>query len=141
MKIILLVMIGVAGGVIGGMGMGGGTLLIPLLTLCAKTEQHIAQAANLLAFIPMSAAALIIHAKNKLLSGKYFFWVALPAVAASVPASLLGAAVGGRSLSRYFGIFLVSLGCYQLIALSVKKYAAQKAAKKKAIPLYKSVYK
>lgn len=141
MRSIILAAIGIAGGVIGGMGMGGGTLLIPLLTLCAKTEQHIAQAANLLAFIPMSAAALFVHAKNKLLSGKYFFWVALPAVAASVPASLLGAAVGGKALSRYFGIFLALLGCYQLISLSIQKYAAQKAAKKEAIPLYKSMYK
>ena len=32
-NIILYVLIGVIGGVLGGMGMGGGTLTIPLLTL------------------------------------------------------------------------------------------------------------
>ena len=34
---------GALGGVLGGMGMGGGTLLIPLLTLFTKTEQKEAQ--------------------------------------------------------------------------------------------------
>lgn len=141
MKILWYIVIGVAGGVIGGMGMGGGTLLIPLLTLFTQTEQHVAQAINLIAFIPMSAIALGIHAKNKLIDGKYFWWVALPAVAASVPASLLSAAVGGKSLSRCFGIFLMVLGIYQLVSLIVRKIRAEKEKENKKIPLYKSVYK
>ncbi len=141
MKIFWFIVIGIAGGVIGGMGMGGGTLLIPLLTLFTNTEQHVAQAINLIAFIPMSAVALFIHAKNKLLDVKYLLWVALPAVAAGVPASFLSAAVGGKSLGRYFGIFLMVLGGYQLCALIVQKIRAQKEAEKEKIPLYKSVYK
>ena len=43
MKVLLYIIIGVTGGVIGGMGMGGGTLLIPLLTLATGTEQHVAR--------------------------------------------------------------------------------------------------
>ena len=42
MKIFLYVISGVAGGVIGGMGMGGGTLLIPLLTVLCGLSQHYA---------------------------------------------------------------------------------------------------
>ena len=57
---------GVLGGVLGGMGMGGGTLLIPLLTIFYKVSQHTAQAVNLISFIPMAVVALIIHIKNKL---------------------------------------------------------------------------
>lgn len=141
MKILWFIVIGILGGVIGGMGMGGGTLLIPLLTLCTKTEQHVAQAINLIAFIPMSAVALFIHAKNKLIDGKYFWWVALPAVAASIPASLLSAAVKGKSLSRFFGVFLMILGVYQLVSLIVQKIRDKKEEGNKKIPLYKSVYK
>lgn len=141
MKIVWFIVIGIVGGVIGGMGMGGGTLLIPLLTLFTDTEQHVAQAINLIAFVPMSAAALWIHAKNKLLDAKYLLWVALPAVAASVPASLLSAKVSGARLGRYFGVFLIVLGVYQLVSLIVQKVRAQKQAKNEKIPLYKSVYK
>ena len=70
MKTILLIIIGLLGGVIGGMGMGGGTLLIPLLTIFAGMEQHAAQALNLIAFVPMSVVALGIHIKNKLVDFK-----------------------------------------------------------------------
>lgn len=44
--------------------MGGGTLLIPLLTLGLDVPQQTAQLLNLLTFIPMSAFALIVHAKT-----------------------------------------------------------------------------
>lgn len=113
MELFLLILSGLLGGIIGGMGMGGGTLLIPLLTL-AGIEQHTAQAVNLAAFIPMSAVALGLHLKNKLVDGKYVWVIAIPAVAASIGAAYLSRAVGGKTLSRYFGIFLIVLGAYQL---------------------------
>lgn len=140
-RILIYAAIGIAGGVIGGMGMGGGTLLIPLLTLFTDTPQHVAQAVNLVAFIPMSVVALVIHAKNKLIDFKYLLTVALPAVIASVPASILVKYVGGRSLSRYFGIFLTILGVYQLVSLVVSKIKERRAAAKNGARLYKTIYK
>ena len=50
MRTIMLMIAGAAGGALGGMGMGGGTLLIPILTLLCGFSQHAAQAANLAAF-------------------------------------------------------------------------------------------
>ncbi len=115
-KIIVFIIIGIAGGFIGGMGMGGGTLLIPLLILFTQTDQHLAQAVNLIAFIPMSAVALIIHIRNKLVEFRHVLITALPAVTASVLASLLSKRVEGADLSLYFGIFLMCLGVYQLVS-------------------------
>ncbi len=128
MKIFILIAIGLAGGVIGGMGMGGGTLLIPLITVCTDIEQHIAQAINLIAFVPMSVIALVIHIKNKLVDYKAFLWTALPAVALSVLAAYVSRLVGGKKLSMYFGIFLIILGLYQLGSII---YARVKAGKEK----------
>lgn len=128
MKIFILIAIGLAGGVIGGMGMGGGTLLIPLITVCTDIEQHIAQAINLIAFVPMSVIALVIHIKNKLVDYKAFLWTALPAVALSVLAAYVSRLVGGKKLSMYFGIFLILLGLYQLGSII---YARVKAGKEK----------
>ncbi len=119
MKALLLIIIGVIGGVIGGMGMGGGTLLIPLLTIFVGVEQHSAQALNLLAFIPMSVVAIAIHIKNKLIDFKQVLPIAIPAVAAGVGSSVLSKLTGARALSRWFGLFLVSLGIYQLISAIV----------------------
>ena len=128
MKTFILIAIGLAGGVIGGMGMGGGTLLIPLITVCTDIEQHIAQAINLIAFVPMSVIALVIHIKNKLVDYKAFLWTALPAVALSVLAAYVSRLVGGKKLSMYFGIFLILLGLYQLGSII---YARVKAGKEK----------
>ena len=62
MQIFLLILAGIVGGIIGGMGMGGGTLLIPILTIFLDVEQKNAQAINLVAFIPM---AIIVKYKEK----------------------------------------------------------------------------
>ena len=60
-----LFLAGLVSGIVGGMGMGGGTLLIPILTIFLSFKQKSAQAINLLVFIPMSLVALVIHIKNK----------------------------------------------------------------------------
>lgn len=129
LKIFIFILIGLCGGVIGGMGMGGGTLLIPMLTIFTDTNQHLAQAINLIAFVPMSIAALIIHAKNKLIEYKYIPLMAIPAVLCSVFSAMLSKKIEGASLKMYFGIFLIVLGVYQLVCAIVsivKKYKEKK---------------
>lgn len=123
---IVLIIVGVTGGIIGGMGMGGGTLLIPLLTTFCAFDQHLAQAVNLIAFIPMSVFSLIIHAKNKLLRPKYLLTVALPAVALSVLSSFIAMRLEGELLAVCFGWFLILLGVYQLFSALRKKKTKKK---------------
>ncbi len=117
---------GLAGGVIGGMGMGGGTLLIPLLTTFCAFDQHTAQAVNLIAFIPMSVVSIIIHAKNGLLRPRYLLTVALPAAAVGVAASLLALNLSGDTLGTFFGWFLIVLGAFQLYSALKKKSGKKK---------------
>lgn len=106
---------GLAGGLIGGTGMGGGTLLIPILTLLCGFSQHAAQAANLISFIPMAAVSLAIHAKNGLLRLRYLPSIALPAAAASVTASFAAMSVNGDILRTVFGWFLIAVGALRLV--------------------------
>ena len=54
-----LTILGFFSGIIGGMGMGGGTILIPALILFAHIDPKIAQSVNLLSSIPMTIFALI----------------------------------------------------------------------------------
>ena len=60
-----LVIVGFLSGIIGGMGMGGGTILIPSLVLFTNISPKLAQSINLISSIPMTIFALIIHIKNK----------------------------------------------------------------------------
>jgi len=122
-KYFFLVLAGFAGGLIGGMGMGGGTLLIPILTIFLKVEQHTAQWINLLAFVPMAIIALIIHIKNKLVVYKKILPLLLPAVATATLSSFLAVKSPPEILRRLFGGFLILMAIYSLIMtfIEIKK--------------------
>lgn len=137
----LILIIGLVSGIIGGMGMGGGTLLIPLLTLFAGVEQHLAQSINLIAFVPMSVVALFIHSKNGLVSVKAAIPVAASALLFAVLASFGAEYAGERLLKVAFGVFLIVLSVYQLVNAIVKKVRATKAENDKIKSDYKKLVK
>ena len=56
--------IGFFSGIISGMGIGGGTILIPALLFLTEVNQQQAQGVNLIYFIPTAVVALITHRKN-----------------------------------------------------------------------------
>lgn len=114
MSFILYLLYAFAAGILGGMGMGGGTVLIPALTLFAGVEQHVAQAANLIAFLPMSAVSLRVHAGNGLIKPAGLLPVIIPAVAFSVLGGVLVAYTASELLRRLFGAFLIVLAAKQL---------------------------
>lgn len=124
MAFYLFLLIGVAGGLLGGMGMGGGTALIPLLVLFCGVEQGVAQGLNLLSFVPMSAVALTVHAKRGLVKGREAFPVALPALLFSALFSLLSDFLPSAVLKLSFGTFLILLSLIRLKnALSAPAHA------------------
>lgn len=116
MSFILYVLAGILSGLLGGMGMGGGTILIPVLTIFLGVEQHVAQAANLLAFLPMAAISLGIHAKQNLVRKEGVVALVLPALVLSVAGSLAAAYLTGDMLRKLFGAFLIFLAAKELLA-------------------------
>lgn len=106
---------GILGGILGGMGMGGGTVLIPLLTLFYGVGQHTAQAVNLIAFIPMAVVAVIIHAKNGLIKFGNVLLIILPGLVACVLGVYIARATSGNVLKKCFGGFLFLLSVFQII--------------------------
>ena len=109
MSFYLSLVLGFLGGVPAGMGMGGGTITIPLLVLLGGVGQKIAQSANLFAFLPMSIGALKTHADNKLLQTEGIIWVILPALLLSALGTWLAVALPSDLLKRAFGVFLIGL--------------------------------
>ena len=109
------VIIGVLGGTIAGMGMGGGTLTIPLLTIFMSVGQKMAQGVNLIGFIPVAIIALIIHTKNGLVEYKKTLWVALTGLITAVGSAFLVGHISNAWLGRLFGLFLLGIALWQLI--------------------------
>ena len=122
MSFIIFLLCGIAGGILGGMGMGGGTLLIPLLTAVCGVKQSAAQGINLLSFLPMSAVALSVHAKGGLLKKEGLAFLMVPALISSALFSFAAAYLPEEALSKGFGFFLVILSVFQFIsAFHMKK--------------------
>ena len=61
MSIIFFIIIGLISGIAGGMGMGGGTILIPLLTIFLNVTQKEAQLLNVFSFIIMAIFVVFLH--------------------------------------------------------------------------------
>ncbi len=121
LRIVLLVLAGLAAGALGGMGMGGGTILIPVLTIFFGVEQKQAQAINLAAFIPMAVASLIVHVKNKRVETKGVLWIIVPAAVLSLVGSLVVQAMNGGILKRIFGGFLLLLSVAQFFSEEINE--------------------
>lgn len=121
MSFLLFFLCGLCGGVLGGMGMGGGTVLIPLLTLALGVPQAAAQGVNLVSFLPMSAVALAVHAKSGLLEKKGLFSLVFPALCSSALVSLFAASLPGVALRQGFGVFLTVLAVLNFHKISSER--------------------
>lgn len=120
---------GIVGGIIGGMGMGGGTLLIPILTLMLGVSQKTAQAINLVSFIPMAVVTLVIHVKNKLVDKKSILYVCLPALITTLVSSIAVRYIDTEILKKAFGVFLIVLGVVFFVSSVVKMVKSNKRPK------------
>lgn len=114
MEVFLLIFFGFLAGVIGGMGMGGGTLLVPLLSFL-DIPQKTVQAINLISFLPMCCVALVLHAKNKLIKTEGLGWVIVPASVCAVVGAFFAGKTQDKILRICFASFLVAVGVWQLI--------------------------
>lgn len=114
------VVAGVIGGIVAGMGMGGGTLTIPILTIFLKYEQLRAQGINLIAFLPMSVVALFIHFKNKLVDVKSTWLLAVIGCVFSLGGAIVANHISNSILKKLFAVFLIGLGIWQFIEMRRK---------------------
>ena len=114
MKIFLTIVFGFIAGVVGGMGMGGGTFLIPLFQFLNYGQKSI-QAANLISFLPMAVIALVLHFKNGLIKTKGVGYIIIPAVVFSVLGALVSNSIKSRVLKICFGIFFLAMGVFEFI--------------------------
>lgn len=139
MEYVWYVLAGAISGVVAGMGMGGGTLLIPVLIIFFNIAQQQAQGINLLAFIPCALVSLIIHIKNKLVNFKIGLPILFTGIVASVLASVLAINTNSKLLQIMFGVFLLVVGIYQATStiVSIIKVKFRKNIKYNKTIIYK----
>ena len=101
---------GLGAGILSAWGVGGGTLLLLVMTLFLDVDQRTAQGINLLFFLPTAVSALICHAKGGYLD-KPTLKNAIPlAVAAALAGAWIATALDVELLRRPFGVYLLLSG-------------------------------
>ncbi|MDD3347453.1 sulfite exporter TauE/SafE family protein [Oscillibacter sp.] len=112
---------GLGAGIISAWGVGGGTLLLLVMTLFLGVDQRTAQGVNLLFFLPTAAGALLCHAKSGFLDK--------PTLSSAVPAALVTALLGAwistglevEVLRKPFGVYLLLSGVSLILPRKRKK--------------------
>ncbi len=112
---ILPAAVGLVCGVISGFGVGGGSLLMVYMTAVANLDQRLAQGINLLYFLPTALAAILFHAKHKLIDWRAVLPSVLCGCATAVLFSVLAMRMDLDLLKKLFGIFLILTGITELL--------------------------
>lgn len=121
---------GLISGTVSGTGMGGGTILILILSVFMGVNQHTAQATNLIFFVPTSITAIITTIKDKLINWK----VGIPVATSGIIGAIIGAKTSVKmevqKLKKFFGIFLAFIAIYEIYSY-IKKYKTHKKSNNK----------
>lgn len=108
-----LILVGFLSGIISGMGIGGGTILIPSLVFFGELSQVQAQGINLIVFIPISIVAIITHMKQGNIESKYIKPIIIGGIISAVIGSMIAVKIDEERLRTFFGIFLFIIGLYE----------------------------
>lgn len=93
---------------------GGGSVLILLLTLFMNLEQHIAQATNLLFFIPAAIVCILFNLKHKNIKLKNAILITTFGIIGSVIGSIISEGLPVNILKKLFGLFLIFICIYEV---------------------------
>jgi len=121
MRFLFLILIGFSSGIFAGMGMGGGTFLVPLLSLCFGIEQIFCQSTNVLCFLILAIVCFVIYTFKKLIDFKVMIFVGLPASVVAGVACLLSLNIHSNVLRIIFACFIILIGVIMFVMNLLQK--------------------
>ncbi len=111
---LILIGMGFAVGILSGMGVGGGSLLIILLTLLFDVPQRAAQGINLFYFLPTAAVAIIIHIRRGNIDKPAALKSGVGGIATAVTFGILAQKIDGDTLRKIFALIIFAAGISEL---------------------------
>ncbi len=94
--------------------MGGGTILILLLSIFMNLDQHTAQSTNLIFFIPTAITSIIIGIKNKNINVKEVWIVVISGIIGAIISANISSHMNVQVLRKLFGAFLLIIAIYEI---------------------------
>ena len=112
---------GLGASVISAWGVGGGTLLLLVMTLFLGVDQRTAQGINLLFFLPTALSALICHIRGGYLDKPTLKNAVPPAIVFALLGAWAATALDVELLRKPFGIYLLLSGISLLLPQKQQK--------------------
>ena len=104
----MVVLGGLAAGLISGMvGVGGGTVFVPILTTGFRFSQHLAQGTSLAAIIPTAIVGGITHIREGNVVRDAGVWMGVGGLVGAVLGALVAVHAPGLVLARIFAVWLI----------------------------------
>ncbi|OLC01111.1 MAG: sulfite exporter TauE/SafE family protein [Chloroflexi bacterium] len=102
----------IAGGLLGGffsgtVGIGGGVLFVPTLTVGFRLSQAVAQGTSLLAIVPTAIVGGLTHLREGNVQVRPALWMGGGGLVGAIVGALVAVEVPGPLLARVWGAFLV----------------------------------
>ena len=119
------IVFGILSGIIAALGMGGGTILIMLLSFFTGLQQHLIQGINLIFFIPTAIVAIIYDIKNKIIDYKISKILIISGIIGAVIGANISFKIDNSDLKKYFGYFLLIIAILETYQF-YKKYIKMK---------------
>ena len=108
---VLAFMVGVLAGVLSGLlGIGGGAIMIPAMTLLMGLSQHLAQGTSLLVIIPTAISGSITHFRMGNIRLETARWLSVGGVVGAIAGASLALASPDQVLRLLFGGYLTFTG-------------------------------
>lgn len=105
---VLLVLAGFVAGAVGGvLGVGGGIVFVPALTVGLGVPQTVAQGTSLAAIVPTSLVGAITADREGNVLRSRVVWMGVLAAIGAVVGAVLALALPTGVLARVFGAFLI----------------------------------
>ena len=118
---IIAFVVGAVAGVLSGMlGIGGGAVMVPAMTLLLGLSQHVAQGTSLLVIIPTAISGSITHFRMGNIRPRTAGWLSAGGVLGAVAGALLALASPDQLLRLLFGAYLGFTGVRMLQAPRTK---------------------
>lgn len=113
---------GLAAGFLSGtIGIGGGLLFVPTMTVGAGVSQAVAQGTSLVAIVPTAIVGGITHLRQGNVLREPALWMGGGGVVGAVVGALVAVEVPGPILARVWGAFLV----FSAYRLALQAYRAR----------------
>ena len=114
--VIILVVTGLAAGVLGGLvGVGGGIIIIPVLVVILGMSQHMAQGTSLAVMLPpIGLLAAWNYYRAGELNLKYAIIIAAAFLIGGYFGSKIALSIPVENLKKIFGIFVLLMGLHMI---------------------------